>query len=105
MRNIKSMKAFEGYEFEDEVERLYEILEEIQGLMLEANDTVMALSKDAEDPIIYERWKAYPYGNIVSMLAGGNKYDTTFADIIDELSDARVMQRRQADGDDSGFIT
>jgi len=105
MKNIKSMKAFEEYGFEDEIDRLYEILEEIQGLMLEANDTIMSLSKDVEDPIIYERWKAYPYGNIVSMLAGGNKYDTTFADIIDELSEARLMQRRQDDGDDSGFIT
>lgn len=88
MKNIKSMKAFENYDVTDDIDRLYEILEEIQELMIEANDIVDAASRSVEDPIIYERWKAYPYGHIMSMLGGGNKYDTSFNDIVDEIERA-----------------
>jgi hypothetical protein len=90
MKNIKSMKAFESYEISDDIDRLYEILEEIQELMLEANDIVNVASREVGDAIIYERWKAYPYGNIMSMLRGDNKYDTSFNDIVDEIE--RAMQ-------------
>ena len=88
MKNIKSMKTFESYDTSDDVDRLYEILEEIQELMLEANDLVNFASRKVGDAIIYERWKAYPYGNIMAMLGGGNKYDTSFNDIVDEIERA-----------------
>lgn len=88
MKNIKSMKAFESYETSDDIDRLYEIQEEISDLMDEANSLVRSVSTEVGDSIIYERWKAYPYGNIMAMLLGGNRYDTTFGDIIDELNNA-----------------
>jgi len=90
MRNIRSMKLFEqeGDETSDDVYRLYEILEEVEFLMTEANDIVRSTARKVNDDIIYERWKAYPYNNIMAMLSHGSKYDTGFIDIIKELEDA-----------------
>lgn len=85
MKNIKSMKAFESYDTSDDVDRLYSILEEIQTLMSEADGIINVTSRNVGDPIIYERWKAYPYGNIMAMLGGGSKYDTSFSDIIKDI--------------------
>lgn len=86
------MQVFENnessYNSSDDIDRLREIQEEIGTLMQEANNLVRSASVDAGDEIIYERWKAYPYGNIMSMLVGGSRYDTTFGDIIDEIEKA-----------------
>lgn len=88
MRNIKSMELFEADDMSDEVYRLYEILEEIEGLMIEASDLVRASARKVDDDIIYERWKAYPYNNIMAMLSGGSRYETKFSDIIKEIESA-----------------
>lgn len=84
------MKLFEAMDGEmpDEVFRLYEILEEIESLMSEANELVRSSAKMVNDGIIYERWKAYPYNNIMAMLSSGSKYDTSFRDIIREIEGA-----------------
>ena len=71
MRNIKSYSVFEMNDDDEnmsnDVYRLTEILEEIENLMSEANDIVRVVS-DEVDPIIYDRWRLYPYNNIMSML-------------------------------------
>ncbi len=91
MKNIKSFKVFEMNDddenMSDDVQRLYEILEEVQSLMNEANDIVNYVTKDV-DPIIYDRWRLYPYNNIMSMLSAGSRYDTSFSDIISEIEKA-----------------
>lgn len=90
MKNIKSMKVFEmGGDFVmDEIEQLSMILEDIENLMQEANEIVRNTAREVGDEIIYERWKAYPYNNIMSMLSSGSRYDTSFSDIIEELQKA-----------------
>jgi hypothetical protein len=74
----------------NDIETLRNILDEIIELMEEANSLVSSVSRDT-DPIIYERWKAYPYGHIMTSLGSGgygSRYDTSFDDIIDELEKA-----------------
>lgn len=92
MKNLKKIDVFEMNEdnFEnDDVYRLNEILEEIEALMVEANDIVRYVSRDVVmDDIIYERWKAYPYNNIMSMLSSGTRYETSFSSIIEEIERA-----------------
>ena len=85
MKNIKSMKTFEAMSQSDDIDRLEEILDEMNAIMNEADDIVRSTANESGDMIIYERWKAYPYNNIMSMLSSGSKYDTTFSDIIKEL--------------------
>jgi hypothetical protein len=91
MRNIKSYSVFEMNDDDEnmsnDVYRLTEILEEIENLMSEANDIVRAVSDDV-DPIIYDRWRLYPYNNIMSMLSAGSRYDTSFSDIISDIEKA-----------------
>lgn len=95
MKNIKSIDMFESSDdlsaFDEEfteLERLEEILNEIEGLMYEANEIVERAAKEVDDRIIYERWRAYPYNNIMTMLSKGSKYDTSFSDIIKEIANA-----------------
>lgn len=92
MKNLKRINVFEMDEnnFEnDDVYRLNEILEEIEALMIEANDIVRHVSKDVVmDDIIYERWRAYPYNNIMSMLSSGTRYETSFLSIVEEIEKA-----------------
>jgi len=84
-------KIFEDLnETSNDIETLKEILYEIIELMESANQLVASASKET-DPIIYERWKAYPYGHIMASLGSrgyGTRYDTSFDDIIDELEKA-----------------
>jgi|694.fasta_scaffold11211_12 hypothetical protein len=91
MRNIKSYSVFEMNDDDEnmsnDVYRLTEILEEIENLMSEANDIVRSVSDDV-DPIIYDRWRLYPYNNIMSMLSAGSRYDTSFSDIISDIEKA-----------------
>ena len=91
MRNIKSYSVFEMNDDDEnmsnDVYRLTEILEEIENLMSEANDIVRVVS-DEVDPIIYDRWRLYPYNNIMSMLSAGSRYDTSFSDIISDIEKA-----------------
>ena len=91
MRNIKSYSVFEtngdDEKMSNEVYRLTEILEEIENLMGEANDIVRVVSTEV-DPIIYDRWRLYPYNNIMAMLSAGSKYDTSFSDIISDIEKA-----------------
>lgn len=91
MRNIKSYSVFEMNDDDEnmsnDVYRLTEILEEIENLMSEANDIVRVVSDDV-DPIIYDRWRLYPYNNIMSMLSAGSRYDTSFSDIISDIEKA-----------------
>jgi hypothetical protein len=64
----------------DEVERLKEIREEIIELMHEAKSLVRGTEEE-------HRFRAYPYGNIMSML-GTDEYpqhSTTFEEIIQDL--------------------
>lgn len=81
------MKTFEQYEGSsvNEVDRLNEILEEIEELMIEADQLVMSASEKAGDDLIYQAWKVYPYNNIVASLSGGRRYETTFISIIEQL--------------------
>jgi hypothetical protein len=91
MKNIKSLTAFESRSddsINDDIYRLGEILEEIEALMYEANELVQYTAKQVGDEIIYERWKAYPYNNIMAMLSSGSRYDTGFLDIVEELEKA-----------------
>ena len=92
MKNLKRIDVFEMDEnnFEsDDVYRLNEILEEIQAMMVEADDIVRYVSRDiVMDDIIYERWRAYPYNNIMAMLSSGTKYETSFSSIIEEIESA-----------------
>lgn len=90
MKNIKSMKMFEMNDemLDDNIVQLNRILEDIEALMLEANDIVRQTAYEVGDDIIYERWKAYPYNNIMSMLSSGSKYDVGFINIIEELEQA-----------------
>jgi hypothetical protein len=91
MKNIKSLKAFESRDddsINDDIYRLGEILEEIEALMYEADELVRYTSKNVGDSIIHERWKAYPYNNIMAMLSSGSRYDVGFSDIIEELEKA-----------------
>jgi hypothetical protein len=91
MRNIKSYSVFEMNDDDEnmsnDVYRLTEILEEIENLMGEANDIVRVVSNEV-DPIIYDRWRLYPYNNIMSMLSAGSRYDTSFSDIISDIEKA-----------------
>jgi len=91
MRNIKSYSVFEtngdDEKMSNDVYRLTEILEEIENLMGEANDIVRVVSTEV-DPIIYDRWRLYPYNNIMAMLSAGSKYDTSFSDIISDIEKA-----------------
>jgi hypothetical protein len=88
MKNIKSIAAFESM-FDDSISNnileLREIQSKIDALMHKANDLVEDTATQVGDRIIYERWKAYPYNNIMAMLSHGSTYDTGFLDIIDEL--------------------
>jgi len=77
-------KIFEEYDSNDEIDSLKDILDEIIDLMQQANSIVFKVANET-DPIIYERWKAYPYGHIMASLSGGSRYDTKFSDIIREL--------------------
>jgi hypothetical protein len=91
MKNIKSLDMFEnegGMDKFDSIERLREILDEIIELMSEADNLVRDSAAQVDDMIIYERWRSYPKGNIMAMLDGGNRYDTTMSDIIEELQRA-----------------
>lgn len=89
MKNLKKLNLSEMNDnnFEnDDLYRLNEVLEEIEGLMVEADQLVRYLSKEvAMDDIIYERWKVYPYNNIMAMLSSGTRYETSFSNIIEEL--------------------
>jgi len=77
-------KLFEEYDSTDDIDELKDILEEMKELMSRANSIVFTVSQET-NPIIYERWRAYPYGHIMSSLAGGSRYETKFSDIIREL--------------------
>lgn len=97
MRNIKSIRMFEMNDdmLEDNIFQLNRILEEVEALMIEANDIVRMTAIEVGDDIIYERWKAYPYNNIMSMLSSGNRYETAFVNIIEELE--RAVNGEQED--------
>lgn len=88
MRNIKSLRAFEkAYDgfLDDNVARLYEILDEMESLMQEANDIVYEVTREMGESIIHERWRVYPYNNIMSLLSEGSEHETSFLKIIEEI--------------------